>query len=257
MRCWLEGDKNIMLKLDALFRYVERDTLMHKLDPRTKFIVILIYSIFIILSPSYTTQIIIILLSSILAISAKCFRNMMRSVLTVTPFFLIILFANYYFTRLDITAALTPSLRILSLVTVFTLFFLTTSPDDFSTALDKSGLPLTITLSFSLALKFIPTMMQQINEVMEAQVARGLKLDKGNILSRIRNYIPILIPVIILSIKRSIEVAEALEVRGLDLKAKRKPIVETSMSWRDYIYLALNTLIVVLLTAIVIYLAIP
>lgn len=246
-----------MLRLDSLFRYVERDTFLHKLDPRTKFIVILMYTIYVIFSPSYISQIVIISLSIVLALSARCLRNLLKSVLSVAPFFLMVLAVNYYFTRLDVMSALTPSLRILSLVTIFTLFFLTTSPDDFSTALDKSGLPLTITLSFSLALKFIPTMMQQIHEVTEAQIARGLKLDKGNVLGRIKNYIPILIPVIILSIKRSIEVAEALEVRGLDLKAKRRPIIEPKLGWRDYIYLITNLVLIALLIVAVLYFSIP
>jgi energy-coupling factor transport system permease protein len=93
-------------------------------------------------------------------------------------------------------------------------------------------------------------MAEQVNEIVEAQLSRGLKLDQGNFFARIRKYVPILIPIIILSIKRSIEVAESLEIRGVDPNIKRIHYVALKLSMRDIVYFLVNLGLV-----IVVYLA--
>jgi energy-coupling factor transport system permease protein len=70
---------------------------------------------------------------------------------------------------------------------------------------------------------------------MDAQKSRGLELEKGNIFKRIRNYIPILIPLIVSAVRRSMEMAEALESRGFNTSGKREPIKVLTFKRIDYL----------------------
>jgi energy-coupling factor transport system permease protein len=91
--------------------------------------------------------------------------------------------------------------------------------------------------------------------VVDAQRSRGLELDKGNFMKRIRNYVPILIPLIISAIRRSVELAEALEARGFGATEKRTSIVTLKMRWADYVVIVLT--LIGLGIAVYIYLHVP
>jgi energy-coupling factor transport system permease protein len=91
-----------------------------------------------------------------------------------------------------------------------------------------------------MALRFVPVLAQQTQVIVDAQKSRGLSLDSKNPLKRIRALIPIFIPIIILSIKRSIEVAEALESRAFDPSRPRSSWIELKMTGPDWIFASLN-----------------
>jgi energy-coupling factor transport system permease protein len=91
--------------------------------------------------------------------------------------------------------------------------------------------------------------------VVDAQRSRGLELDKGNFMKRIRNYIPILIPLIISAIRRSVELAEALEARGFGATEKRTSLVTLKMRLADYVVVMLT--LIGLGIALYVYLKIP
>jgi energy-coupling factor transport system permease protein len=83
--------------------------------------------------------------------------------------------------------------------------------------------------------RLVPTMAIDAQTVVDAQRSRGLELDKGNFIKRIRNYIPILIPLIISAIRRSVELAEALESRAFGATENRTTIVTLKMRPADYL----------------------
>jgi energy-coupling factor transport system permease protein len=91
--------------------------------------------------------------------------------------------------------------------------------------------------------------------VIDAQRSRGLELDKGNFMKRIRNYIPILIPLIVSAIRRSIELAEALESRGFGASPNRRPLIVLEMKPTDY--LAITLTILMAAVAVYVYLYVP
>jgi energy-coupling factor transport system permease protein len=91
--------------------------------------------------------------------------------------------------------------------------------------------------------------------VVDAQRSRGLELDKGNFMKRIRNYVPILIPLIISAIRRSVELAEALEARGFGATEKRTSIATLKMRSADFAVIALT--VIGLGIALYVYLEIP
>jgi len=236
---------SVISKLSKVFLFEEKDTLLFRLDPRIKLLksIILMVIVFFIQDPIKIGILMITLLVEF-KILGKVLFKVLRSILYLAPILILIIVANYLATY-DIIDTLSPLLRFLLFVMAVDLFFFTTSPDDFSLTLEALRLPITISLSFSLALRFIPTLSMELNDIIEAQISRGLQLDKGNILTRIRNYIPLLIPLIVLSIKRSIEVAEALEIRGLRPGVKRTPYKTLVLSGVDYAYIIISLIIII------------
>lgn len=101
--------------------------------------------------------------------------------------------------------------RFFAIMSTFSFFFMTTSADDLGLALEQIHVPYSISFTFTTAVRLVPTMAIDAQTVVDAQRSRGLELDKGNLVKRVRNYIPILIPLIISAIRRSVELAEALE----------------------------------------------
>jgi energy-coupling factor transport system permease protein len=126
------------------------------------------------------------------------------------------------------------SIRFLGVVSAFSLFFMTTSADDLGLALEQIHAPYSIAFTFTTAVRLVPTMAIDAQTVVDAQRSRGLELDKGNFMKRIRNYVPILIPLIISAIRRSVELAEALESRAFGATEKRTSIVTLKMRGADY-----------------------
>lgn len=226
---------------------MEKETIMHRFDPRIKIIISILYIIISIMTASIISHIVIISLFIIESILAKSLRAMMKSFLTVSPFFILIFLANYFLGGLSFSSSFIYSLRLLSLVAIFTFFFLTTTPDEVAETLTYFKFPHTITLSFTLAIRFIPSTARQINEIMDAQKSRGLELEGKNFIQRIKNFIPILIPIIVLSIKKSIEVAEALETRGLNLRAKKTSLMPLKAKKADYLYLISHVFILIII----------
>lgn len=236
----------MMRNIYEMLKYDKKDTLLHRLDPRSKLIVSILYLIFVVLVNNIVGLLVILIPILFHLYLGKVLKKLVKSLITLIPFLAIVFIINYL-AYYDVYDSITPLLRFLIFLASMDIFFFTTDPDDFSLTLEKLHLPLTISLSFMLALRFIPTMTQQVTEIIEAQLSRGLKLDKGSFFVRLRNYIPILTPLIILSIKRSIEVAESLEVRGVYPGVKKTSYITLNLTRKDFFFILVNTIIVIFL----------
>jgi energy-coupling factor transport system permease protein len=156
----------------------------------------------------------------------------------------ILIFAvNWYIQSIAIAIGFT--LRFLVLMSASSLFFMTTSPDDLGLALDKVGpirwlskkwlgYPNGLSFLFTTTVRFVSTMAVDAQTVVDAQRSRGLELDKGNLLKRIRNYVPILIPLFLLAVRRSWELAEALESRGFPGVENKVSLFQLKLRPVDY-----------------------
>jgi energy-coupling factor transport system permease protein len=111
--------------------------------------------------------------------------------------------------------------------------------------MEKMRLPYSLSLAFSMSLRMIPLMAEQAQKIVDSQRARGLDLESGNFLRRIKNLIPILVPMVVLSIKRSVEIAEALEARGFGSE-RRTRYFDIEMRCQDFVVTAASLAIVVL-----------
>jgi energy-coupling factor transport system permease protein len=128
---------------------------------------------------------------------------------------------DFQLTSESLTYSTSMSLRFVVLMTSFSLFFLTTSPDDLGLALEQSHIPYEFCFAFTTAVRFVPVLAREAQTIRDAQKSRGLELEKGGFTKRIRNYIPILIPLIVSAIRRSLELAEAMETRAFGAKKQR------------------------------------
>jgi energy-coupling factor transport system permease protein len=138
----------------------------------------------------------------------------------------------------EMATALT--LRFVVLVESFSIFFLTTSPDHLGLAMEQTRVPYEFVFAFTTAVRFVPVLAEEAETIMDAQKARGLELEKGNFLKRIRNYIPILIPLIVSAIRRSLELAEAMESRAWGATKKRTNLYVLKMHRGDVVMMAIT-----------------
>ncbi len=228
-----------MYRLTSAFIYEGRKTWVHELDPRSKLILSATVMLISILSESLLIQILVWTGEMLISFIGKELRKFLNSALLVLPFSVFILLINYVFGR-GLMASITLSLRLVAMVGAFSIFFALTPPEDFILMLESLKVPALISFSFSLALRFIPVMAEETQRIIDAQRSRGLKVDSRNPIRRLKMMMPIFIPLIILSIKKSMEVAEALETRCFDPNAKRTSIIELKMTMRDYLIIALS-----------------
>jgi len=143
----------------------------------------------------------------------------------------------------DLYYALAMAFRFLVIVSSFSIFFLTTSPDDLGLALEQSHFPYEFSFAFTTAIRFVPELAKEAQIIVDAQRSRGLELEGGNILKRIRNYIPILIPLIVSAIRRSMELAEAMESRCFGAVKMRTSLYTLKIRPIDYLVILITILV--------------
>jgi energy-coupling factor transport system permease protein len=163
--------------------------------------------------------------------------------------------SGYALTAADWEFAAAMTLRFVVLVESFSVFFLTTSPDHLGLALEQTRVPYEFAFAFTTAVRFVPVLAEEAQTIMDAQKARGLELEKGSFLKRIRNYVPVLIPLIVSAIRRSLELAEAMESRAWGATKKRTNLYALKLHRGDFALLAIN--IAVLAVAIYVRLYVP
>jgi energy-coupling factor transport system permease protein len=161
-------------------------------------------------------------------------------VIFLTNFIFSFIAANYVLVPKNIESAVALTLRFIVLVESFSVFFLTTSPDHLGLALEQTHVPYEFVFAFTTAVRFVPVLAEEAQTIMDAQKARGLELEKGNFLKRIRNYIPILIPLIVSAIRRSLELAEAMESRAWGATKNRTNLYVLKMHKGDLILITLT-----------------
>jgi energy-coupling factor transport system permease protein len=178
-----------------------------------------------------------------------------------------LIFVVNFFTG-SLFSAIALTLRFLVLLTTFSLFFMTTSPDDLGLALDRIGAvrwlsrkwlgyPNALSFTFTTAVRLVPTLAVDAQTVVDAQRSRGLELDKGNLFRRIRNYIPILIPLLLIAIRRSLELAEALESRGFPGKEGRTSLFQLKLKGPDYAVIAVSVVMIVVSVWVFLHYRVP
>ena len=127
-------------------------------------------------------------------------------------------------------------IRIIIMVSAFSIFFLTVDPNDLALSLISMKLPYEFAFSFSLAFRFVPTIAYEAQNILDAQQSRGYEMQKKGLVSQIKNLFPLLIPLIICSIKRAFNVAEALESRAFGSRKERTYYYAIKYSIKDWIF---------------------
>jgi energy-coupling factor transport system permease protein len=222
---------------------------IHNLDPRIKFVYVVIIFVVAILFSQIIPLLALFLLQIPFVLLARVQRQWVRSLrgaAFLAAFIFLVNIATTYFmsgyviTGADIERATSMTLRFVVLVESFSVFFLTTSPDHLGLALEESRVPYEFAFAFTTAVRFVPVLAEEAQTIMDAQKARGLELEKGSLLKRIRNYIPVLIPLIVSAIRRSLELAEAMESRAWGAVKRRTNLYALKLHLGDYLLLALS-----------------
>lgn len=137
------------------------------------------------------------------------------------------------------------ALRFLSLSMSLSFFFMTTSPDEVSAMLESIGVPREYTMLITMSFRFVPTLALDVEAVTHALQSRGFELQRGGILQRARNYVYLMVPLVIFEVRRSLMAAEALEARGFGSPRKPTPYVRLRFTALDRILLLLIALLAV------------
>jgi len=230
---------------------------IHNLDPRIKFVYACAIFIVAIMFWELLPLIVLFLMQIPFVLLAGVKREWIRSmrgaaflatVIFLTNLLFMFINAGYRVTASNLESAVALTTRFLVLVESFSIFFLTTSPDYLGLALEQTRMPYEFVFAFTTAVRFVPVLAEEAQTIMDAQKSRGLELEKGNFLKRIRNYIPILIPLIVSAIRRSLELAEAMESRAWGAIKKRTNLYRLEMHKGDIVLIIIT--IAVLATAI-------
>jgi len=239
---------------------------IHNLDPRMKFLYVCAVFVAAILFGELIPLIALFLLPIpfvVLAGVQKEWLRSLRGAAFLAGFIFIVniasnfLTSGYVLTAAAVETSAAMTLRFVVLVESFSVFFLTTSPDHLGLALEQTRVPYEFAFAFTTAVRFVPVLAEEAQTIMDAQKARGLELEKGGILKRIRNYVPVLIPLIVSAIRRSLELAEAMESRAWGATKKRTNLYALRLHRGDFALLAITIGVLVVAVYVRLYVPIP
>jgi energy-coupling factor transport system permease protein len=239
---------------------------IHNLDPRVKFIYVCAVFVAAILFSEILPLFALFLMSIPFVLLAGVQREWLRSLrgaAFLAAFIFLVNIASsfftsgYVFTAVAVETAAAMTLRFVVLVESFSVFFLTTSPDHLGLALEQSRVPYEFAFAFTTAVRFVPVLAEEAQTIMDAQKARGLELEKGGFLKRIRNYVPVLIPLIVSAIRRSLELAEAMESRAWGATKKRTNLYALKLHRGDFALLVINVAVLAVAIYVRLYVPVP
>ncbi|HDZ17042.1 hypothetical protein LCGC14_0771210 [marine sediment metagenome] len=227
------------------FKFMKKDTFLHKLDPRSKLLFAIIYTILALLFTQIVPLLIIFLSLIPIILIGKLFKQWIKSIRGLSFLILFIIILNTLFLSLNFAIAMI--FRILIMISAFSIFFLTVDPNDLALSLISMKIPYEIAFSFSLAFRFVPTIAIEAQNIMDAQQSRGYEIQKKGLIKQIKNLFPLLIPLIICSIRRAFNVAEALESRAFGSIKNRSYYYTIKFSLKDWIFSIYLVLVLVFL----------
>lgn len=245
-----------MKKDITLGQYFPGNTIIHRLDPRTKIIIVFLYIVALFKAESWISYGIVVAFSAVTMIVSKIKPKSIFSGLK--PMLIIIVLTallNAFYTDgtpvregwpitiEGISRALQMILRIILLISGTFLLTYTTSPMELTDGLERLFNPLKkirvpvheMTMMMSMALRFIPILIEETDKIMSAQKARGADFETGGIVKRAKALIPILVPLFVSAFKRADDLAVAMESRCYHGGEGRTRMKVMKMTAKDYI----------------------
>ncbi|MFX1279543.1 MAG: energy-coupling factor transporter transmembrane component T family protein [Promethearchaeota archaeon] len=230
------------------FKFMKKNTFLHNLDPRVKLVLALVYTISALLYNQIVPLFFIFLSLLPLVVLGKILKQWLKSIRGLSFLALFIILLNTLFISFSFAIAMV--LRIYIMVSAFSIFFLTVDPNELALSLISMKFPYEFAFSFSLAFRFVPTIAIEAQNIIDAQQSRGYEMQKKGIINQIKNLFPLLIPLIICSIRRAFNVAEALESRAFGSNKERSFYYRIKYTNKDWIFTLY--LILILLVSIII-----
>lgn len=251
-----------MIKDITIGQYLPGDSLLHRSDPRVKIILTLVFMLVVFLINTYTGFLMGVLFTLLIIIGSSIpIKYTLRG---LKPVMFIILFAavvniltirgtpmfEYGFISISyegVETAVKMALRLTLLITGASLLTLTTTPILLTDGIEKLLEPLKrigvpsheIAMMMTIALRFIPTLLEETDKIMKAQAARGADFDTGNMVQRAKSFIPVLVPLFVSAFRRADELATAMESRCYRGSEGRTRMKQLKLTGTDLV----NTLI--------------
>ena len=262
-----------MLRDITLGQYYPVDSVLHRMDPRTKLFGTMVFIISLFVADSIWAYLAAtFFLAAAIKISHVPFRFMVRGLKAIIFLLLISVSFNLFLTQGEVLFQLWflkvtkeglktagfMGVRLIYLVVGSSVMTLTTTPNELTDGLEKSlgflkkiGLPVhEVSMMMSIALRFIPILVEETDKIMKAQMARGADFESGNIIQRAKNMIPLLVPLFISAFRRATDLAMAMEARcyrGGEGRTKMKPLHYAKRDGVTYlVYIAYLAVIIVL-----------
>ena len=226
-----------MLNNITIGQYYPVDSPVHRLDPRIKLILTIGFIVSVFLAQSFSGYVLLFAFIFFVArLSRVPFRMLLKGLKPLRIILILTFFLNLFFTQGDIVwvefwivritqeaflQALFYSLRLVFLVAGTSLLTLTTSPVALADGLEILLTPLKkihfpaheLAMMMTIALRFIPTLLEETDKIMKAQMARGADFESGNLISRAKAKVPVLVPLFVSAFRRAGDLAMAMESR--------------------------------------------
>ena len=233
------------------FRFKRENTVIDRADPRVRALLSASLAALSLYAQSIEKQLLIILTALAVAAAARRLKRLAGVVKAALPLSAMIFALNWLFgPRTGLVQPLVLALRFLALSASLSLFFMTTSPDELSLLLESMRLPREYSMLVTMSFRFVPTLALDVEAVMHALQSRGLELERGSITRRVKNYLYLMVPLIVHEVRRSLMAAEALEARGFGSPRKPSRYRELRAKTSDYLFIALLAAYIVLFLAL-------
>ncbi|MBQ7360789.1 MAG: energy-coupling factor transporter transmembrane protein EcfT [Lachnospiraceae bacterium] len=251
-----------MLRDITIGQYYQTESVVHKLDPRVKLVGTIAYIISLFLYDNIWGYICAgLFLAAVIKVSKVPFKFMIKGMKAILFLLMITVVFNLFLTpgeavltvwKLQITkegikVAGFLAIRLIFLIIGSSVMTLTTTPNNLTDGMEKLLNPLKviklpvheIAMMMSIALRFIPILLEETDKIMKAQIARGADFESGNIFKKAKAMVPLLVPLFISAFRRANDLAMAMEARcyrGGDGRTKMKPLIYKK---RDYVSYAI------------------
>lgn len=253
-----------MIRDITIGQYYPADSLVHKLDPRVKLVGTIVYIIALFVIDSYIGYLLAALaLLAVIKLSKVPVKFILRGLKPIIAILLFTLVFNLFFTQGDpvftlgiltitkqgIRLCITMAIRLVLLIIGSSLMTFTTTPNHLTDGLESLMGPLKkvkvpvheISMMMSIALRFIPILMEETDKIMKAQTARGADFETGGLVKKAKGLIPLLVPLFVSAFRRANDLAMAMEARcyrGGEGRTKMKPLKYKGRDMVSYLVLA-------------------
>ena len=261
-----------MLRDITFGQYFATDSFVHRLDPRAKILLLVGLIVLIFLSGNIVSLFLSVIISSIVMVSSCIpIRFYLKNIKIIIPIVIFTAILNVFYTNTGIPLlpeqwfiqiysdgllrAFFMAVRVLLLILVSSVLTYTTTPNDLTDAIERLLKPLkfiglgnavhTMSMMMTIALRFIPTLIEETDKIMSAQKARGADMDSGGLIKKVKSLLPILIPLLISAVRRAYELAEAMECRCYNGGIGRTRMKQLRLTKRDYFAFAVVILFLV------------
>ena len=241
-----------MIRDITIGQYYPADSVLHRLDPRTKIVCTLMYLISLFLFQNIIGYLIAtVFLATVIGLSKVPFRFIVKGLRPILLLLMVTVVFNLFLTKTGnvlvevwilkvtdegIRVAAFMMLRLIYLILGSSLMTFTTTPNALTDGIERLLWPLQkikvpvhdVAMMMSIALRFIPILLEETDKIMKAQIARGADLESGNIVQKAKAMIPILVPLFVSAFRRATDLAMAMEARcyrGGEGRTKMKPLV--------------------------------